>query len=143
MTRIAVDDELQELVYDGYSWFWSFEGLWLTAHGVWRLLKDGRVHTVSSDHGEWFGLGHPLDVVNQMKTELTGSRLTTIDIDDSTRDVVLSFGERLHLQVLISSSGYESYDLMVGGKRYIGGGRSSLDISDWTNPIRPHIPLED
>jgi hypothetical protein len=133
--RIETDDEQQELVYDGYSWFWYFGSAWLSTGGFWRFLKDGSVFAGSIDHGETFGRGTAVDLTVRLKQDLEGSRLRHIDIDDATGDLTLQFGERFQVQVFISSLGYESYDLIVQGKNYIGMGSSHVATKEWPGPL--------
>ncbi len=133
--RIDTNDTLQELVYDGYSWFWYFDAAWLSTGCFWRFLKDGKVFAGSIDHGETFGRSTAVDLTSKLRQELDGASLTCVEIDDNTGDVTLQFGDRFQVQLFISSLGYESYDMIVGGKNYVGMGSSHVAVKDWSGPF--------
>ncbi|MGE0058861.1 MAG: hypothetical protein AB7P33_14815 [Dehalococcoidia bacterium] len=140
MTRIDTDDALRDLVYDGYSWFWYFDSAWLSTGCFWRVVKDGRVFAASIDHGETFGRSTAVDLTSKLRQELDGVRLQHVDLDDETGDVTLHFGDRFQVQLFISSLGYESYDLIVGGKNYVGMGSSHVAVKEWSGPLPGRLP---
>src|SRR5688500_4611040 len=141
--RLDLDEPFNEVIFDGFSWYWYFENSWLGSVNLWRFLRDGRVQYVSSDQGARFGLGHPLDLMGPRQDALGGRRVVGIDIDDQTGDLVLDFGDGVRIQVLISSGGYESYMLLANGNQYIGYGAKGAEMIDWDGRLPDRISIED
>ncbi len=119
------DDELSADV-NGASWFFNGAHVNVSCQTVWRLLVDGKVKRVSSDHEQWFGLPHPLNLVSEMSALLGSHRLNKITVADDTVDLLLSFTDGIVVQCLISSSGYESYTFSIDGDEYVGAGGGVL-----------------
>lgn len=105
--------------------------------GFWRLLTNGEISFVSMDHGHQFGLPHPVDMTEELIKRLKGKRLTRILVAKDTRDLRLSFTENIEMEIFISSTGYETYQLSIDGKRYIGlgGGDIAITPANYDPPV--------
>ena len=114
---------------DANSWNFVFDkniGLYIS--GFWRLLKDDKIILVSLDHGQQFGLPKPVDLQELTTIKLTGKKLLSIDVKKDTFDLLLTFTERLKLEVFIASTGYETYNFSINDNHYIGLGSGDLTI---------------
>jgi hypothetical protein len=113
------------------SWVFSFsDNIYVSASGFWRLLRNNNIAFVSLDNGHQFGLPKPLDLVEEVKKELESKCLTKIEVIKDTFDLVLTFTHGLKLEIYIASTGYETYDFSINGKRYIGLGSGDIAIMD-------------
>ena len=116
---------------DGESWIFSFsEGVYASSSGFWRLLKKDKILFVSLDNDQQFGLPKPIDLEKKLNELLSGQRLTKIDVVKGTYDLTLTLTDDLTIEIYISSSGYETYDFSIDGKRYIGLGSGDIAIFD-------------
>ena len=130
---ISADSLFDSITYDidADSWMFNFNSnISLFASTLWRLLKDDRIILVSADHGQQFGLPKPVDVVNQFTQILTGQTLTKIQIKKNTADLILTLTNSFEIEIFISSSGYESYNLQADNKQFIGMGMGDIAIFD-------------
>lgn len=128
---IAVDSIFVSVTNDlvDDSWVIIFSNdVSVSITALWRLLKDERIKLISADHGHTFGLPKPVDVNTELTTCLTGKKLTSIIIMQNTADMVLVFTDGFKIVIFISSGGYESYNLRVGRKQYIGMGMGDIEI---------------
>src|SRR5215204_427351 len=117
--------DVERVEFDGHNWFFRFsDGEWLRAGCLWRVLRNGHISLTSNDHGQLFGLNKPIDAELLATAALAGKEITSVAWDDGTADLSLSLGDDLWLQLVTDSSGYESWELFIDGKRYIaqGGG---------------------
>ena len=117
--------------YDQNSndWILTFsDSISVLSSGFWRLLENGKISLVSLDHGHQFGLPRPVDMVEELALRLKGKLLTRILLSKDTYDLRLSLTEDLELEIFISSTGYETYQFSVAGKRYIGLGGGDIAI---------------
>jgi hypothetical protein len=108
-----------------YSWHFRFSGdVGVNSETLWRFMGAGRVIYTSTDHQQFFGHSSPVDLEHELLRRLAGQRLTGIVIEDNG-DMRLSFEGDLTLEFLISSGGYESYNLEIMGRTLVaaGGGR--------------------
>jgi hypothetical protein len=85
---------------------------------------------VSLDNGHQFGLPKTLDLVESLKKDLTGKSLTKIKVDKHTCDARIALTGEFNLEIYISSSGYESYNISIKNKIYIGLGGGDIAIMD-------------
>ena len=116
---------IQGVEFDDYSWFFRFsDAESLRAGCLWRLMRNGRLSLTSNDHGQKFGLTQPVDAVLLAAASLTGKEVVSIAWSDETGDLGIILGDDLVLQVLVDSSGYETWELSLEGKRYIAQGGS-------------------
>ncbi len=116
---------------DSDSWHFSFtERIFVFISGFWRLLVSNKVKFVSTDNGHYFGKENPLDLTYELPKLLKNKKLIEIQIDKDTSDLILNFSENVAVQILISSIGYETFNLKFKDKEYIGLGSSKLEIID-------------
>jgi hypothetical protein len=126
-----IDTEFESLSYNRDSDSWTFvfsENVYATSTGFWRLLKETSILFVSFDHGHQFGLQKAIDLTARVTEVLNAKNLSRIHVDKNTGDLTLTLTNRLELQIFTTSTGYESYDLQVYNKRYIGLGGGDIEI---------------
>jgi hypothetical protein len=113
---------------DGNSWTFVFsDDIIVGISGFWRLTVEGQIRLVSSDHGHLFGLKEPLDVVEETEKMLKNQTLRSLEVLPNG-DLLLEIYNNIRVEIFISSSGYESFDFSIAGKRYIGCGGGKLAI---------------
>jgi len=135
MSSIAftTDSLFENVIYNSEadSWFFVFtDKISVSVSGFWRLLEKNRIFLVSLDHDQQFGLPEPVDLEELIRDRLSGEKAIKIEIDKNTGDLSLLLTDELELKVYIASTGYETYDLSVGDKRYIGLGSGNIAIMD-------------
>jgi hypothetical protein len=109
-----------------YSWFFRFgEPLLIATESPWRFITPDGIIVTSEDHGHQFGLPHPVDATERVMSRLAGLHVQSVSCDAKTGDLFVSFGERLYLQFLQLSCGYESWRAFTseGQSICIGGGK--------------------
>ncbi len=129
---IPVNAPFKVVERDESSNWWCFvfeDGIAITLTTFWRVLQNNKILRVSEDEGQLFGLEKPINLIEFLSQKLSGLVLTEIIIRKNTADIVLLITEEIKIEVFISSSGYESYELWVGVKNYIGMGGGFLAIS--------------
>jgi hypothetical protein len=119
-------------VFEHYSGNFSFEfqpGV-LRVDCLWRIVKDGKLHRTSLDHGQQFGLPAPLDAYAEAASMLLGHRVEAVRFRVETADLSLEFAGHIVLEVVADSSGYEPWNLEGPGVYLIAvGGGGISDIS--------------
>jgi hypothetical protein len=116
---------------DGGNWIFYFtEGVYASSSGFWRLLQKHKISFVSLDNNQQFGLPKPIDLVEELNKILSEQRLKKIEVIKDTYDLTLTLTNDLTIEIYISSSGYETYDFSIDGKRYIGLGSGDIAIMD-------------
>ena len=112
---------------DADSWHFYFEDkIYASSSGFWRLLEANRIVFVSLDNRQQFGLHETLVRVENVTKLLTGKKLTELKVDKDTADLTLTISDDIKIQIFITSSGYETYDFSIEGKRYIGLGSGEI-----------------
>jgi hypothetical protein len=113
------------------NWLFYFaERIYASSSGFWRLLRKDKILFVSLDNDQQFGLPKPINLEIELNELLSGQRLTKIDVIKGTYDLTLTLTDDLKIEIYISSSGYETYDFSIDGKRYIGLGSGDIAIMD-------------
>lgn len=123
----------ESVSYDKDTDSWNFyftDKIYVSSSGFWRLLEANKITIVSLDNGHQFGLPKPLDLVAEIKKQLTGKKLIEVRVDKNTADLTLTISDNIKIQVFISSSGYETYDFSFEDNRYIGLGSGDIAIFD-------------
>jgi hypothetical protein len=123
--RIDVAASFDRVVCAHPQWqFFLADGVYVHTTSLWRLRMNGKLKHVSDDHLQQFGLPAPVDLLAEVARTLEGRRLIAITIDENTKDMSLSFDGDIEIEVFTTSMGYESWELIVEGKRHIcmGGG---------------------
>lgn len=95
---------------DGPAWNAHF-GKARIHHMVWRLVSTTGVELTAEDNGQLFGLAKPLSVQNEFNSRLRDHKATDVTIASRTGDLSIEFGDRYRLDILVTSSGYESWDV--------------------------------
>lgn len=112
-------------------WIFSFtNNIYINAQTIWRFLKNKKIKLVSFDNEQYFGHQTPFNLIDELTSELTGKFLLEIIIKPYTSDLLLNFTDNLQIEIFISSSGYESYNLSIANKNYIGMGAGEITILD-------------
>ena len=107
-----VGQELREVQQFEHQWQFHFANrMNLSIECPWRILKDGQIAFGDQDHAQQFGLPAPIDGLEQTNLLLLNRFVQKIEVRDDTADLTLSFGDRLFLEILNLSSGYEGWQL--------------------------------
>jgi hypothetical protein len=123
----------QSLTYDkdADSWYFVFTGnICFNVESIWRLLENKKIKRVSLDNGQQFGLPKPIDLASEINTYLFGKKILEIKVKQDTADLVLTLTDNMQIEILITSSGYESYNFTIDNKNYIGLGSGEIAIYD-------------
>jgi hypothetical protein len=116
-------------IEDAENWHFYFsDNIYASSCGLWRLRKSKRIIYVSSDHQQKFGLPKPLDLLEKITEKLFEKKLLEIRVNKDSGDLTLLISEDYELEILITSSGYESYDFSIEGRRYIGLGSGDVGL---------------
>jgi hypothetical protein len=78
----------------------------------------------SEDDGQRFGLPAPINAADKCAKYLLGTTIQAIHLRDATADVSIDFAGDLGLEIIPTSSGYESWQLRdpFGSTFYAQGG---------------------
>ena len=112
------------------SWWFELRGGGaLRADTLWRIVAAGRVEATSADHGHRFGLPEPVDSATRATRALSGSTVRRASITEDTGDVMLQFDNGARLEILTTSSGYESWSIFLPtGEEIIGVGGGQVEV---------------
>ena|ERR1039457_3424515 len=108
-----------------YSWVFRFgEPLLIMTESPWRLVTPEKIIVAADDHGQKFGLPQPVDASECVLSRLATLGVRSVSVDDLTGDLLLYFSDRVYLQFLQLSAGYESWRAHTGNGETIctGGG---------------------
>ncbi len=125
----------QSSTYDKDADSWSFvfaDRIYFNIQTIWRLFDNKKIKRVSLDNGQQFGLPQPIDLAPEINEYLIGKKILEIKVKQDTGDLILTLTDNLQIEILITSSGYESYNFTIDNKNYIGLG--SGDIAIYDNP---------
>jgi hypothetical protein len=117
--------------YDSDADSWNFlfaNGISFNVSAFWRLLQGNEISLISLDNGHKFGYDTPINITDYTRELLNGHKLVKIEITEGTGDLILTLTNAIHIQVFISSTGYESYDFTLDNERYIGMGAGEIVI---------------
>jgi len=96
---------------DGGAFIVALDGVKLLVECAWRLVAEGRLKVAGRDHGERFGLEHPVDAGAEARTVLEGRRVAGGRIDEGLGDLLLEFDGGYRLEVWNDCTGYEAWTL--------------------------------
>lgn len=115
------------------SWHFYFsDNISVSPSEFWRLLIRNKISLVSFDHGQQFGLSHPVDLEEALRNLLTGKKLTEMKVDKDTGDLTLIISDNIKIQIFITSFGYETYEFCIENVRYLGLGSGEIGVVDKT-----------
>lgn len=80
----------------------------------------------SEDDGQKFGLPAPVDAALRAADMLRGIKVLAVRLQGGTADIRLDFADDFRLDVIPSSSGYESWQISAPGGHWLvaqGGGQ--------------------
>lgn len=128
--RFNTNSDLVSIEYNEPCWYFTFENEISVAveASIWRILQKNKILRTSEDHMQKFGLPQPVNLVEEIEKVLADAHLLQIKVDEDTGDLHLVFSDNIEMQILITSSGYESYSFSFDGKRYIGGGSGEISV---------------
>jgi hypothetical protein len=81
----------------------------ISLYWPWRVVSEQRVTFASDDDGQWFGLGRPLDGVEEANRLIRSGTVRSCSINEHTGDLELLFDGDVSLQAFTMSSGYEGW----------------------------------
>jgi hypothetical protein len=111
---------------EGLSWTWVFQGsAVLRVACLWRILEDGRIILTSEDHNQLFGHSVPVNAQEKAMDLVAGEPITHAVLREGTLDIFVELANGRRLEILPTSVGYESWELIDSSKRVTvaqGGG---------------------
>ena len=119
-----------------YSWVFKFEEpLVIMTESPWRLVTPEKLIVAADDHAQWFGLPQPVDASECVLSRLASLVVKSVSVDDLTGDLFLYFSDKIYLQFLQVSAGYESCRAYTGlGQTICTGGGGLVFIAASENP---------
>lgn len=85
------------------------EGCFLTTDALWRVVEGGRIRLTSEDDRQQFGLPAPVDAQDTCRRIFHGRSAHSVSVDPVTADVTIRFDADVRLEIMSTSSGYESW----------------------------------
>jgi hypothetical protein len=111
------------------EWMFAFGDCRLNVGGTWRLVHGGRIAVAELDHGQWFGLGHPLDARQRVIDAVAAAVVVDAAFDAVTGDLRVEFPNGTRLEVLTNSAGFECWTLIAPeGTYYVGTGGGEVVV---------------
>ena len=112
------------------SWWFRFsDGAAIRADTLWRLVNGQRVQTTSYDHRHQFGLPEPVDAANEALKIVRSAVVTKVRVAQPTGDLCLEFENGARLEILTTSSGYESWAVFLpNGNEIMGLGGGDVQV---------------
>jgi hypothetical protein len=108
-------------------WLFRFDsGTSLAVECLWRLLVARAIVVTSEDHGQRFGLEVAVDAGSGASEVLARDTVKEFSLRADTLDLIFTFDRDQRLEILPSSSGYESWHIISPQRRHIiaqGGGQ--------------------
>lgn len=108
---------------------WAFEFADRFVMGVgtlWRLVGATYICVASEDDGHQFGLPAPVDAAAKANGLLSERAVRAIEMDFRTGDLRFQFDGSLVLDIITSSSGYESWQMWRAGEFFAVGANGGL-----------------
>ena len=110
-----------------HQWDFDFGGqLRMSIEASWRLRNNDGILLTDSDDGHQFGLSAPVDAETRGNELLNGAEASSFKFDNTTADLKIAFTNGILIEVLTTSSGYESWQAYVGGELLAVGGNGGL-----------------
>jgi len=125
------NSQFQTVTFDENTGSWNLifeDKIYASSTGFWRLIKANKIIIVSFDHGHQFGLPKPLDLIEEIKKQLTGKKLEEIKVIKDIGDLILTISDDIRIEIYIASTGYETFEFGIEDKRYIGLGSGNIEI---------------
>jgi hypothetical protein len=113
-----------------YDWAFSFEdNLGISVSCPWRILAEGSIAYGDTDDGQKFGLATPIDGAVWSTQLLHRKLIEAVAIRYGPGDLVITFSERMDLEIPNFSCGYEGWHYVESTGLNIvakGGGELAL-----------------
>jgi hypothetical protein len=113
-----------------YSWFFIFTDNVRVASDTWRFVNGDHIVVTSEDHGHQFGLPSPVDASVRVSSAVRDAPIQTSRIDTATGDLFVYFSDKMFLQFLQMSCGYEAWRLFAGERKFICTGGGEIAVFD-------------
>ena len=112
------------------DWVIEFASRFVMAVGtLWRLVGATYVCVTSEDHGHQFGLPAPVDAAAKANDLLSEATIQAVEFDARTGDLRFHFNDTLSLEIVTTSSGYESWQMWEAGEFFAVGAHPRADLS--------------
>jgi hypothetical protein len=99
-----------KVLHREYDWVLDFgDGFTICVEGMWRLRSRQGVLLTDRDHHHQFGLPEPLDAAARANALLANGSVISFDLDPATADLRIGMSNDIVIEVLTTSSGYESW----------------------------------
>jgi hypothetical protein len=105
---------------------------------LWRIAQGNSVLLTSEDHGQQFGLPAVVDALHCARKLLLQKPIVGVRLQQPAGDLRISLGACTELEIISTSSGYESWQVQgPGGRCYVaqGGGQICTWVQlSWMRP---------
>jgi hypothetical protein len=124
-----LNQRLSQVEKKDFSWFFTFaQSGSIATESFWRLITPERILVTSEDHGHLFGLKEPVDAAKCVMSTIENRMITHYSCPDICSDLILYFEDKIELQFLITSGGFESWRAMNDNVQVICMGGGGLSI---------------
>lgn len=119
------------------------DGSSVTTDALWRVIDGGRIRLTSEDDGQQFGLTSPLDAQDACRGIFHGRSAHSVSVDPLTADLTVDFDAGARLEIISTSSGYESWQARFTHAdqdvTLIGAGGGSLSFASAPAGSNPSV----
>jgi hypothetical protein len=94
--------------------YWVFKfgnSVTLATESQWRLLSLDAILLTSEDDGQQYGLPEPVDAVARIRDLLENRVVSKVEVAQASADFTIYFDNKIVLQIVNLSSGYEAWTL--------------------------------
>jgi hypothetical protein len=123
---------IEQVEYDDQTQRWIFTVAGrsiLYVNCPWKLISAATVSLASGDHGQQYGLAHPIDVAVKAMDFLAGRKIKSIVSDKVTSDLTINFEGDVILCTFSDSSGFEAWQLIgPQGAEFIAQGNGNIVV---------------
>src|SRR5262245_60966208 len=124
-----IGSRIQEIhLVEPTSWWFTFRGGGsIRVETLWRVIAEGTIQVTSTDHRHTFGLMEPVDSAIRAVQAMSSAAVRQASVRSDTGDVVVVFENDTTLEILTTSSGYESWSVFSpDGEEAIGPPRKGV-----------------
>lgn len=108
-------------------WFFGFSsGTSISVECLWRISDSQAIILTSEDHRQLFGLPAPVEAASHAMELLAQCTVTEFSLRPETLDLSIKFSGGQRLEILVTSAGYESWQIVSPKRKHIiaqGGGQ--------------------
>jgi len=110
-----------------YDWVFEFtDGAVLSVATMWRMRSAKLILVTDADDRQLFGLPAPVDAEHQANEIVADAVAKSLRFDEATGDLRIAMSNRVILEILTNSGGYESWQANAGAELLAVAGNGGL-----------------